>query len=158
MSAGAKPPIDVGAALRSLIAAVAPAEQPLFLAIAERMAADRYRRWADEIGDATARTRLLAGAAREDESASRVEAVFPDAAAIQSRLRATHPTLTAVTAEIFDGRPLVEQFAIQATGERLGAQTWRAFAAAWPDEGVRAAFLACAPLEEASAEVLESLR
>jgi len=46
---------------------------------------------------------------------------------------------------------------IQAAGERLGAATWRMLAAAHPDPSARAAFLACCPLEEASAVFLESI-
>jgi hypothetical protein len=140
------------------LARVAPADQPLLLAIAERLAAERYRRWADEIGDAVLRAGLIACAAREDEIADRVEAVFPDPAGVQQRLRDAHPDLPAINRDLFAGRPLAEQFAIQAAGERLGAATWRAFAAARPDAAGREAFLACAPLEEASAVFLEKLR
>ena len=149
---------DIGAVLRPLLATVAPREVPLLLAIAERMAADRYRGWADAVSDPAARAGMLACAAREDEIATRVEAAHPDAAAVQERLRIAHPELAAINAEIFAGRPLAEQLAIQAGGERLGAATWRALAAACPDPVVREAFLACAPLEEASAVFLESLR
>jgi hypothetical protein len=155
MSARALP--DVAAILGPLLAGVGPAERPLLLAIAERMAAERYRRWAGEVADAEVRTGLLACAEREDEIASRVEAAVVDAAAVQQRLRADHPTLAAINDGIFAGRPLREQFAIQASGERLGAATWRGFAAAHPDAAIRAAFLACAPLEEASAAFLEGV-
>ena len=57
---------------------------------------------------------------------------------------------------LFADRPLADQFTIQAGGERVGASTWRAFAehAAAP---AREVYLACAELEERSAEVLESL-
>ncbi len=149
---------DVGAILAPLLGAVDAAERPLLLAIAERMAAERYRGWAAEVDDPAMRAGLLACAAREDEIASKVEAVHPDAAAVQARLHAAHPELVAINAAIFADRPLAEQFAIQAAGERLGATTWRAFAASHPDPTARAAFLACAPLEEASAVFLESLR
>jgi hypothetical protein len=148
---------DIGAILRPLLARIAAEERPLLLAIAERMAAERYRRWAAEVGDVAKRAGLLACAAREDEIASRVEAVYPDAAAVQARLRAAHPDLAALNDRIFAGRPLREQYAIQAAGERLGAVTWRALAPTRSDEVGRAAFLACAPLEEASADFLESL-
>jgi len=148
---------DVGAILGPVIASIAPAERPLFLAVAERLAAERYRRWAGEVDEPERRAGLLACAAREDEIASRVEAVFPDAAAVQGRLRAAHPELVTVAAEIFGGRPVAEQFAIQAAGERAGAAAWRALAAAVPEGPARQAFLACAPLEEASAAYLESL-
>ncbi len=155
MSAGPLP--DVGAILAPLLAGVAPDDRPLLLAIAERMAADRYRRWADAAGDPSTRAGLRACAAREDEIATRIEAVYADAAGVQARLRAAHPELARVDAEVFADRSLAEQFAIQASGERLGAATWRALAALRPDEVERAAFLACAPLEEANAAFLEAL-
>lgn len=149
---------DLGAILGPLLARVSPAEQPLLLAIAERMAAERYRHWADEVDDPAARAGLIACAAREDEIADRVESVFPDPGGVQQRLQAAHPDLAAINRDVFAERPLAEQFAIQAAGERLGAATWRAFAAARPDAAGRDAFLACAPLEEASAVFLEQLR
>jgi hypothetical protein len=147
---------DVAEILGPLLARVEPARQPLMLAIAERMAAERYRAWAAEVPDPAAQSRLLACAAREEEIADRVAALFPDAAAIERALRAAHPDLVDINRTVFAGRPLRDQFAIQAQGERLGAMTWRAFAAAGPAPA-RDAFLACATLEEASALVLEEL-
>jgi hypothetical protein len=148
---------DISAILGPLLARVKPIERPLLLAIAERMAAERYRRWANEAEAPAVRAGLLACAGREDEIATRVEGVYPNAAEAQRRLRTAHPDLAAINAEIFAGRPLSEQFAIQAAGERLGAATWRAAAGASPTEAAREAFLACAPLEEASAAFLETL-
>jgi hypothetical protein len=148
---------DVAAVLTPLLAAVAPGERPLLLAIAERMAAERYRRWASAVDEPGIRAGLRRCADREDEIAGRVEAVYPDAADVQRRLRLDHPNLTVINDEIFAGRPLAEQFAIQASGERLDASTWRALAAGAANEAERSAFLACAPLEEASVTFLEML-
>lgn len=39
----------------------------------------------------------------------------------------------------------------------MGATTWRSFAGREPDAARRSAFQACAPLEEANAEVLEAM-
>jgi hypothetical protein len=149
---------DIGAALRPLLARIAPEDGPLLIAMAERMAAERYRGWAAQVDDSARRAGLLACAGREDDIAGRVEALYPDSAARQARIRQALPDLDALTDGIFGGRPLAEQFAIQAAGERLGAATWRALAQAAGAEAVQAAFLACAPLEEASAAYLESLR
>ncbi len=44
-----------------------------------------------------------------------------------------------------------------AQGERLGAASWRAFAAAASDPRTRETFLACAPLEGKNAACLEGL-
>jgi hypothetical protein len=103
------------------------------------------------------RDALLACAAREEEIAARVEALYPDAGRIAREILADQPDLAGVDRSVFATRPLREQFAIQAQGERVGASTWRAFAAREDDAARRAAFLACAPLEEASAEVLEAI-
>jgi len=55
-------------------------QQPLLIALAERLAAERYRGWADEVGDADRKAGLLACADREEEIARRVEELYPAAA------------------------------------------------------------------------------
>jgi hypothetical protein len=146
---------DVGAVLGGVLARVSRAEQPLLLAIAERLAAERYRGWAAEGTDPALRAQLAACAAREDEIAGKVESLYAGAAATQRDLLSKHPDLTEINRSLFAGRPLAEQFAIQARGERLGALTWRAFAK--ESHGAAAeTFLACAELEAQSAEVLEA--
>ena len=147
---------DIGVALTPVLARIPRAEQPLLIALAERMAAERYRGWAAGASDPARRAQLLACADREEEIARRVEALHPGAAATQQDLLAKHPEITRINRELFEGRPLREQLMIQARGERLGALTWRAFAR----EGGAAAeqvYLACAALEERSAEVLEAI-
>ncbi len=148
---------DIGEVLAPLLGRVPRERQPLFVAIAERLAADRYRAWAEKPAVAMHRTRLLACAEREIEIASRIEALYADAAAIQNELRAAHGGLGDLNRDLFAGRQLAAQFTIQARGERLGAATWRAFAAHATEAGARATFTACAELEEASAEVLEEI-
>src|SRR6185503_12639786 len=118
---------SIAGILGSVLQRVAAPQRPLFIALAERLAAERYRRWA---GDAAgpARRDLLACAEREDAIADRVAALYPNAAALQQSLRSDHPELGEVNAAIFAGRSLAEQFAIQAQGERAGAAAWRTFA------------------------------
>jgi hypothetical protein len=140
-----------------VLARVPRDRQPLLLAIAERMAGERYRRWADDPALVMHRTRLLACAEREEEIASRIEGLRADAASVQGQLRADHPDLGDINRELFAGRPLAEQMSIQARGERLGSLTWQSFAAAASDDATRATFAACASLEEASAAVLEEI-
>jgi hypothetical protein len=139
-----------------LIGAVPKGRRPLFVALAERLAAERYRRWA---GAATepVRSGLLACAAREDEIASRVAALYGEAAALEREIQAAHPELDRVYELLFAGRPLAEQLTIQAAGERAGAVAWRTFAEQAAGEPARATFLECALLEEASAAYVESL-
>jgi hypothetical protein len=147
---------SIAAIVGGVLQRVPEPHRPLFIAMAERLAADRYRRWA-EAASGPAHTALLACAAREDDIADRVAALYPGAAATQDALRADHPELEEVNDALFAGRPLAEQFAIQAAGERAGAAVWRSFAERADGDRARATFLACAELEEASAEYLESV-
>lgn len=131
--------------------------QPLLIALAERLAAERYRQWAADPSMTTCRAELLACADREEEIARRVEALYPDGAAMQREMMLANPDLEEINRSLFAGRSLAHQFTIQAGGERLGAATWRSLAEPETSSATRATFLACATLEEASAVVLESL-
>lgn len=148
---------NVAAILGQVLQRVPPEQAPLLIAIAERMAAARYRVWAAEVTAPERTAELLACADREEEIARRVESLHPDAESIERDLRAKNPDLEDINRSIFAGRPLDQQFAIQAQGERIGAATWRAFAAHEQHETARATLLGCAVLEEDSAAVLESL-
>jgi organic hydroperoxide reductase OsmC/OhrA len=148
---------NAGEALAPVLARVPREQQPLLIALAERTAAERYRAWAGLASEPEHRSRLLACAEREEEIARRVEALYPEAAAIQRDLLAKHPELPEIGRRLFAGRPLADQLRIQAAGERLGAATWRSFARHAPDAAQRDTLLACATLEEESALVLEAL-
>jgi hypothetical protein len=76
---------------------------------------------------------------------------------VQREPLAKHPDLEEINRALFADRPLEEQLAIQARGERLGAATWRSLAKPAEVEAERQTFLACALLEEESAAYLESL-
>jgi hypothetical protein len=147
---------DIAQLFARVLQGVPREQQPLLVAVAERMAAARYRGWALEIGDEERAARLRSCAEREEEIAARIEALYADAAAQLRELRSRRTDIEEATRSAFAGRPLPQQLAIQARGERLGAATWRSFAAGG-DAAARAAFLACAELEEASAEVLEAI-
>ena len=146
----------VAEVLAPILARVRREQQPLLIAMAERMAAARYRAWADEAELRAHRSELLACAAREEEIAERIEALFPEAAAIQRELLAANPEVEGINRDLFAGRPPGEQLTLQAEGERLGAATWRAFAAE-TSGSARETFQACAHLEEESAVVLETI-
>jgi len=147
---------SISSIVGGLLERVDARHRPLFIALAERLAAERYRRWAKE-ASGPARGGLLACAEREDEIADRVAALYPDAAAVQETLRASNPELDEVNDALFAGRALAQQFAIQAAGERAGAAVWRAFAEHAGSADARRTLLACAELEEQSAVYLESL-
>jgi hypothetical protein len=148
---------DIAEVFARLLERVAAPERPLLVALAERLAAERYRGWSQDAEQPAHAERLLACAAREEEIAARVESLHPDAAAVQREILAKHPDLLEINRTLFAQRPLREQFAMQAQGERLGAATWRALARKADDAAARRAFLACAELEEASARVLEEI-
>ena len=147
---------SIGDLAAPLLASVPERQRPLLVALAERIAARRYRDWAEAASGAD-RERLLACADREEEIARRVEALFPDADAVQAELGAKHPDLEARYRDVFEGQSIAAQYAIQAQGERLGADTWRALAPGFDRPEAREALLECAQLEEQNAQVLESL-
>jgi uncharacterized glyoxalase superfamily protein PhnB len=147
---------SVGDVIGQVLGRVSRERRPLLLAIAERMAADRYRGWARQVLLAADQESLRACAAREEDIATRVEGLHPDATAIQRALRDEMPELDTVTRDLFD-RPLAQQLRIQAEGERLGAMTWTALAERETDARRKRVLLECAELEIASAETLEGL-
>jgi hypothetical protein len=147
---------NVAELLASVLMRVPRERQPLLIAYAERLAAERYRAWAGEAANQDWREGLLACAEREEAIATRIESLHPGAAAIQQAMLAENPDLENVNRNLFAGRPFAQQFAIQAQGERLGAATWRAFAAQ-ADEAARRTLLDCADLEEANAVFLEGI-
>ena len=148
---------DIGAIIAGVLQRVPREHAPLLIATAERLAAVRYRGWADEVTQPADREGLRACAEREEEIARRVEALFPNAHEIQRTILAQNPDLEELNRTLFAGRPLAQQFTIQARGERLGAATWRAFAGQVRDQQARDTLLGCADLEEASAAFLESI-
>jgi hypothetical protein len=148
---------DLAQALGPLLQRVPAAHQPLLIAYAERLAAERYRSWAESVASAATKASLLACAEREEEIAQRVESLYPDATALQTQLLSTVPELAAAGRSLFAAYSIEDQFALQANGERLGAATWRSFAKRAADAQARDTFLACAVLEEQSAEFLESI-
>ena len=148
---------NVAELLAPLLARVSSDRQPLFLAIAERLAADRYRGWADNRAYAAHRDRLLACSAREEEIAKRVETLRADAAAVQKEILAANPDLLDINRQLFADMSVEDQMRTQAGGERAGAAVWRAFAAQTKNDTARSTFLACADLEEASAAVLDDI-
>jgi hypothetical protein len=148
---------DIAAVVAAALQGVAPDHQPLLVAAAERLAAQRYRSWASDPANRAVASQLLACAAREEEIASRVEALYPGAAAIQGDLLRANPGLEQLNRTMFAGRPLTQQFTIQARGERAGAAFWRAVAQRQDRPDARQTLLRCTELEEESAAVLEAI-
>jgi hypothetical protein len=132
-------------------------EQRVFAALAERVAAARYRAWAAEIGDEEQRDALNRCAEREEEIAQRVESLHPDAAALQEQMLKDNPDLQLQYLGLFEGLSLPDQFALQAEAELTGAAAWRAFAEGCSEPGGAETLRSCAPLEEESAAALQRI-
>lgn len=143
--------------LAGVLRNIDPKLQPNLLAKLERLAAERYRIWASDHLDQSAKEGLLACADREEEIAKRVESLEPNASAIQDKLLSDNPDLLDLNRTLFEGRPLKVQFAMQAEGERAGAAAWRAYASAASDQSVRELLQSCSALEQANADFLQSL-
>jgi hypothetical protein len=148
---------DIANILADALGGVALEDQPVLLAALERLAANRYRDWAEAHSDPEISKGLLACAAREDEIATRVESLYADAQARQEKLLADNPELGELNRTLFADKPLAVQFAMQAAGERAGAGAWTAFSAASDDDQARQTLSGCSPLETANAEFLEAL-
>ena len=132
---------------------VPPEALPYMLSQLERTAADRYRGWADAVPEH--RDGLLACAAREDDIADRVEALFPASDAHRALVDAMLPAARDTYYQVFDGYTPVEQMTIQANAERQGAGAWQNLKEAYPDQS--AELDALSTTELASAEYLDDI-
>jgi hypothetical protein len=148
---------NVAEILAGVLRNIEPKLQPFLLAKLERLAAQRYRTWASDHPDQTVKEGLLACAGREEEIATRVESLEPNASAIQAKLLSDHPELLDLNRTLFEGRPLKVQFAMQAGGERAGAAAWRAYAAGASDPSVQELLRSCSSLEQQNADFLQTL-
>jgi hypothetical protein len=146
---------DIGKLLAPQLGSLPDGALPGFLALLERGAAARYRRWASELPAHA--DGLRACAAREDEIADRVDTLFPLEPDLRERLEGELPAAAKIYGSLFDGLDPLDQLAVQAGAERQGAAAWRGLAAPLSDPALRDALEACARLEEESAAYLEGL-
>lgn len=131
-------------------------ERPAFMGRLERLAAERYRAWAQQVPAHAAA--LLACAQREERIADRAERLFPMSAAQAAKLDALLPEVRRIYGSLFVGLAVREQLALQASAERQGANVWRALLAALAlPQAMREKLEESAQLEEESAVQLEAL-
>jgi len=110
-----------------------PAEAyPYLLSQLERTAAARYRDWADAVP--SHRDGILQCAAREDEIADRVEAMFPPSAEHRALVAEIIPKAKATYYSAFEPYTPIEQMTIQANAERQGANAWQTLKTAYPEK------------------------
>jgi hypothetical protein len=146
---------DFAQLLGPFVAAIPDAGRPGFLAMLERAAASRYRQWAAAFTPLA--KGLLECAAREEEIAAKAERLFPPDAVLREAIAEQAPGAQEAFGSVFAGLPVREQMRLQAGAERQGAAAWRGLADLEQSQAARAELLACAGLEEASAEHLEAL-
>lgn len=147
---------DFGQLLGPFITPIPEASRPAMLSAMERFAANRYRDWAKECPPED-RDELLACAAREEEIARRVLALFPATAGDEDKIDAELTRAGEAYAGVFENLSLSEKYFVQAAAERQGASAWRGIAAQQEDDAARRELATCAELEEESATCLEQL-
>lgn len=134
-----------------------PQEQRILLAILERLAAKRYRAWAETLTDPQQKQGFLACAEREEQIAEAVEALHPQAKEIADIVWKRLPNIDELYAEAMRSLSPSQQWQVQAVGELGGAELLRGFAKAETNPEAREALLACAPKEEASSHYLQDI-
>jgi hypothetical protein len=138
------------------IAAVPPSAIPNFLARLEREAAERYRDWASHY-EGEEREVILACAAREDEIADRVEALFSVGRADLRKIERALPGALEAYRGAFEGFSVPDQLGIQGDAELQGADAWRGIAAGQSDPEIIAGLAACSEIEEKSSVAVKKL-
>jgi hypothetical protein len=144
---------NFGELLAEHLSSVPPQAYPYLLSQLERTAADRYRGWAEEVPEH--RDGLLACAAREDEIADRVEALFPPSEEHRALVAAVIPKAKATYYAVFEPYSPVEQMTIQANAERQGANAWQTLKAVYQEHAD--ALDRLSEIEIGSADYLDAL-
>ena len=114
---------NFGELLAEHLERVPPETLPFMLSQLERTAADRYRGWAEAVPEY--RKGLLECAAREDEIADRVEALFPPTEAGRQLVSKLIPAAKETYYAVFADHTPREQMTIQADAEKQGANAWQ---------------------------------
>ena len=144
---------NFGELLAEHLNGVPPEAYPYLLSQLERTAAERYRGWAEQVPEH--RDGLLACAAREDDIADRVEALFPPSDDHRALVAGIIPGAKATYYAAFEPYTPAEQMTIQANAERQGANAWQNLKAAYPEQA--AALDALSQIEVESADYLDAL-
>ena len=143
---------NFGELLAEHLSSVPQEAYPYLLSQLERTAAERYRGWAAEI--TTLEAELTECAAREDEIADRVEALFPPSDEHRALVLSIIPAAKATYYAAFEPYTAIEQMTIQANAERQGANAWQNLKALYPQYGDELDQLS--QIELSSADYLDS--
>lgn len=147
---------DLAHLVGTFLGQCSPTEQQVLVAGAERIAAEQYRRWAEQAADED-QDAFLAAAEREERVADVLERLTPGATATARALDDRFPMLPAAYRSVLQGRSRRDQFAIQSAAERAGGALLRALAEREGEIATREALLAAAGLEEANAGFLDAV-
>lgn len=121
---------NFGELLSAHLSGVSAGAYPYLLSQLERTAAARYRDWAAAVVEH--REGLLECAAREDEIADKVAALFPPTVAQIDEVENVLPKAKDAYYSAFAGYSPLEQMTIQADAEKQGAGAWQNLKAAFP--------------------------
>lgn len=128
---------------------------PNFLALLERGAAERYRRWAEELPQFS--EGLLECSAREDKIADIVESMFLIDEDLATEIQAPLPGAKETYYNVFEGLSLDDQLGIQADAELQGAEAWRNMLSDDLPDVINAGLKECMALEKESSAFLYSI-
>jgi len=141
----------------SLLESFTKEYRPLLLSLIERQAASRLRAWSTEMVDVIQRRILLACADQKEEIARRIEALFPNALAIESEITDSVPEVRRVSQQLFRPVRLQARLATQALVDRICVRAYRELAEREGFEQVRQTLISCAVLETKAAEGIEGM-
>lgn len=147
---------SIAGAFEPLLPLVSPEEVPMVVAIIERIAAGKYREWAEQSDNDIERDGLLACAQREDEISIFIESLQADPQSMIASLRERIPDFEERYDTVMAGLSRMEQWRAQAEGEMGGAGYMNQFAAA-AEGAIAARFESLALLEEANSKFLSHL-
>ena len=100
---------------------------------------------------------LLECAAREDEIAELVAALFPIDPDLQQAVDDALPAAVAVYYDVFAPYSVLDQLYLQSEAELQGAQAWVGIAAGTDDPAAREVLARCTALEQESAAAVKAL-
>jgi hypothetical protein len=144
---------NFGELLAPILSQIPTETVPAALAQLERTAAERYREWASDVSEES--EGLLDCAAREDEIADRVDAIFPIEDESRELIDSLMPSARKTYIDVFSGLTSIEQMTIQANAERQGAAAWRGMISVSPH--LKVELEALSAIEEISADFLDAL-
>jgi hypothetical protein len=146
---------NFGEILSPFISKVPEGAVPNFLALLERGAAERYRKWAQQLPAFS--EGLLECSASEDKIADIIESLFLIDDQLKSEIQVPRPEARDVYYSVFNGLPLADQLSIQADAELQGAEAWRVMVSDDNPEVINQGLKQCMMLEKASSAYLYSI-